>query len=182
MSSSDEENSRDSVNNYNEQSDDHETVISDNQTPPDTEEVEIDAENMEEINQKFVLAAKEGRTSDVIRLWTDNNAFIIDYTSGRDEWSAIHFAASDGNLELVKFLQTLKRMRELQRIWRKQIKSLCWQQRKVGRPTSFAYGLITKQSTLIQLGSIIILPYIMPPRLAIWNWSISSFPIRAMSI
>ena len=103
MSSIDEENSRDSVNNDNEQSDDHKTVISENQTPPDTEEVEIDAENMEEINQKFVLAAKEGRTSDVIRLWTDNNAFNIDYTSGRDEWSAIHFAASDGNLELPPF-------------------------------------------------------------------------------
>ena len=72
MSSSDEENSRDSVNNDNEQSDDHETVISDNQTPPDNEEVERNAKNMEKINQEFVLAAEKGRTSDVIRLWTDN--------------------------------------------------------------------------------------------------------------
>ena len=103
MSSSDEENSRDSVNNDNEQSDDHETVISDNQTPPDTEEVERTAENMEKINQEFVLAAKEGRTSDVIRLWTDNKAINID-TADEDKYSAIHYAARAGNLELVNFL------------------------------------------------------------------------------
>ena len=102
---SDEENSRDSVKNDNEQSDDHETVISgsDNQSPPDNEEDERTAENMEKINQEFVLAAEKGRTSDVISLWTDNKAINID-TAVEDNYSAIHYASAAGNLELVNFL------------------------------------------------------------------------------
>ena len=87
MSSSDEETTRDSVTmNTNIEPSDHKTEISDKDTSPDNSEAtnkdEKTSEEIESMNREFVLAAKEGRLSDITQMWSDHK-HIIDINTAK---------------------------------------------------------------------------------------------------
>ena len=111
MSSSDEEKTRDSVTmNTNIEPSDHKTEISDNDTSPDNSEAtkkdEKTSEEIESMNREFVLAAKEGRLSDITQMWSDHKHIIDINTADGENYSAIHRASLAGNLEMVMFLMS----------------------------------------------------------------------------